>query len=428
MERVRWERVRDIVVSLIGILLLLWAVWSVMGQFVHAIVLLLLSMGVAFLLTPMVNMFSRWIPRVIATILTYLLVLAVLSFLSYELVFTLIKQVQTFSNTVVNFMTSLPTYSTNLVKLLVANGIPQVNIDTAIAEVQTTATQFARDTVSNMLGILFLLSDAFINIFLVVVLSFYLTLDGRRIRNSVMSIVPRRAVPHALLFEDALNRVVGNYIRGQLTLAVIIGVLAGVGSAVFGLREFALIIGVLAFLFETIPMVGPAMASIPALLISLLLPDPFPRTFAIASYFVVVQLIESNILGPKIVGHAVGLHPVASIMSLLVFAQLFGPFGALLATPIVAAGWVVIASIYRSLRGESPDEMVNKKPAIPWIRPGRWSAEFGRNDAGVGMSRAPEVVHEKSDEKERNLKEALPQAAGPHLLEPSPSERADPDK
>jgi AI-2E family transporter len=169
------------------------------------------------------------------------------------------------------------------------------------------------------------------------------------------------------LFEDALNRVVGNYIRGQLSLAAIIGILAGVGCYFLRLNNFALIIGVLAFLFETIPMVGPALASIPAILISLLLPDPFPRTYAIIVYFIIIQMIESNILGPRIVGHAVGLHPVASILALVIGAQLFGAFGALLATPIVAAFWVVIASLYKSLRGESADQMLAQR-RTSWIR------------------------------------------------------------
>ncbi|HAG97671.1 MAG TPA: AI-2E family transporter, partial [Ktedonobacter sp.] len=74
---------------------------------------------------------------------------------------------------------------------------------------------------------------------------------------------------------------------------------------------YAIIIAFLGFLFETIPMVGPALATIPAVLISLILPDPFPRTIWIIVYFIFVQLLESNILGPRIVGHAVGLHPIA---------------------------------------------------------------------------------------------------------------------
>src|SRR5579864_2307929 len=125
---------------------------------------------------------------------------------------------------------------------------------------------------------------------------------------------------HVLIFEDALNRVVGNYIRGQLTLAALIGILAGLGCFFLGLSKFALIIGMLAFLFETIPMVGPTLASIPAILISLLLPDPFPRSYWVAIYFIAIQLIEGNVLGPRIVGQAVGLHPVASILALVIGA------------------------------------------------------------------------------------------------------------
>jgi hypothetical protein len=207
----------------------------------------------------------------------------------------------------------------------------------------------------------FIVTNTLIDFLLVLVLSFYFTLDGKKVRDGLVSIAPKSWMPHVLLFEDALNRVVGNYIRGQLTLAVIIGILAGMGCAFLGLRPYALIIGVLAFLFETIPMVGPALASIPAILLSLLLPDPFPRTIWIIIYFIAVQMIESNILGPRIVGHAVGLHPVASILALIIGAQLFGAFGALLATPIVAAAWVVIASLYRSARGETADEILANK-------------------------------------------------------------------
>jgi len=133
-------------------------------------------------------------------------------------------------------------------------------------------------------------------------------------------------------------------------------------------------------------MVGPALASIPAILISLLLPDPFPRTYVILIYFIIIQLIESNILGPRIVGHAVGLHPVASILALIVGVQLFGPFGALLATPILAAVWVVITSFYRSFRGESADEMLANK-RTSWIR---HSSQQNHHDADFGNTSSEE--------------------------------------
>jgi predicted PurR-regulated permease PerM len=368
MDQVNWQRVRDILISLICIGVIFWAGWSVMGQFVHAIILLLLAMAIAFLVTPVVNLLNRYMPRVLATLLVFVVILGALGGLCYALVISLIQQIQYFSNNLPGYINDLPTTYKTFHQWLLDQGIPQSNIDSTLAQVQNQVTEFTSNLVTNALNIVFFVTDILVNILLVVVLGFYLTVDGKRIRNALVRVAPRRSLPHVLLFEDALNRVVGNYIRGQLTLALIIGILAGIGCSIFHLGSYALIVGVLAFLFETIPMVGPALASIPALLISLLLPEPFPRTVYILVYFICVQMVESNILGPRIVGHAVGLHPVASILALIIGAQLFGAFGALLATPIVAAIWVVIASLYRSLRGESADEILATSRRSSWIR------------------------------------------------------------
>jgi predicted PurR-regulated permease PerM len=366
MGQVNWQRTRDILICVICIGLIFWASWSVLGQFVDAILILLLSMAIAFLVTPAVNLLVKnGFPRLLAAFLVYIVVLAVLVGLFYELIFSLIQQVQAVYATVVSLFNNLPGWYGQVYNFLLKQGIPQANIDLAVNQIRDQAVSFARSAATNALNIFFILSSLFINIALVTVLSFYLTLDGKRIRDSIISIVPKRSLSNVLLFEDALNRVVGNYIRGQLTLALIIGICAGSICLVTGLGNYALIVGVLGFLFETIPMVGPFMASIPAILLSLLLPDPFPRTFWIIALFIIVQMLESNVLGPRIVGHAVGLHPVAAIMALLVGAKMFGALGALLATPVVAVSWVVIASIYRSARGESPDVMLANKRA-PW--------------------------------------------------------------
>src|SRR6266567_6000016 len=374
MERVNWQRTRDILISIICIGIILWYAWNLLlGQFVHALALLLLSMGVAFLMTPAVNFLcTRDVPRLLACLVVYVIVLAALVGLSYALITSLIRQVLTFQETVINFFNALPDQYTSFINFLIHNGLPATSIDDAINQVRSQAVSFAQTTASNVLNIALIITNIFIDILLITVMSFYLTLDGKRVRDNIVHLAPDSWAPNVRLFEDALNRVVGNYIRGQLTLAVIIGVLAGSGCFFLGLPGYALIIGVLAFLFETIPMVGPALASIPAILLSLLLPAAFPRTLYIAIYFVIVQMIESNILGPRIVGHAVGLHPVASILALIVGGQLFGAFGALLATPVVAAFWVVIASLYNSLRGKPADTLLMKKRS-PWIRPRRHS-------------------------------------------------------
>lgn len=386
MARVNWQRTRDILICIICICLIFWATWSVASQFVDVIVILLLSMAIAFLLTPAVNLLARYhVPRVLAAFIAYIIVLSVVGGLAYGLVFSLIQQAVSFSDTISNFATNLPTNFANFIKFLEVQGhIPDSNIQSAIAQIQAQATDFAKSLATNALNIVVIATGAILNIVLVIVISFYLTVDGKHIRDRIIAIMPRRSLNGVLLFEDALNRVVGNYIRGQLLLAFIIGMMASIVCVITGLGNFALIVGVLAFVFETIPMVGPALASIPAILLSLLLPHPVPRTFYVILAFVIIQMIESNILGPRIVGHAVGLHPVASILALLVGAKLFGAFGALIATPILAAIWVVIASFYRSVRGETADQILARRRSGWTIRRPSGSLRRGAARRPVG--------------------------------------------
>lgn len=421
MEHANWQRRRDILLCVICAGIILWAAWNFSNQFIDVILLLLLSMAIAFLISPAVNAMEKHkVPRLVGSLIVYVIVLAVLVALGYALVFSLINQVQQFSNTITNFVGSLQFRWHALYNFLIKQGIPEQNITSAIGQIQSQAGGFAKAATTNAIGILFSISNAFLDIVIVLVVSFYLTIDGKRIRDNIVNIIPQRSRATVLIFEDALNRVVGNYIRGQLTLAVIVGVLVSLVCLITGLGQFALVFGVLGFLFETIPMVGPLLASISPLLASLLLPNPFPRTVYVLICFVVIQAIESNVLGPRIVGHAVGLHPVASIMALLIFARVFGnafgafggAVGALVATPLVAAAWVVITSIYRSYRGETADEMLAKRRA-PWsLQPSALPAAFRlkragpRKDARLRSSGRRELVHARTrqDDSEAQTK------------------------
>src|SRR5947209_1198438 len=372
MNQVNWQQRRDILLCIVCFGIIAWFVWNLfLGLFVHAVLLLLLSMALAFLITPAVNLLEKnKVPRAVATIFMYIVVLTAISLLFFALAFSLIQQVLSFQAIVTQFFVALPDQFKSLNDFTVQRGISQTSINDAINQVKGQLLGIAQTAATNVVNVAFIVTNAFIDILLILVLSFYFTLDGRNIRKNLRSIVPEQSLKTVGVFEDALNRVVGNYIRGQLTLAAIIGILSGVGSYFLGLSGYAIIIDFLGFLFETIPMVGPTLATIPAVLISLLLPDPFPRTIWIILYFVIVQLLESNVLGPRIVGHAVGLHPIAAILCLIIGVQLFGAFGALIATPIVAAAWVVIVSLYNSAKGKTADQMLEnnkRKPLV--IRP-----------------------------------------------------------
>src|SRR2546429_5980951 len=136
MDQRDWRRTRDVLICVICVGIIFWALWSVLGQFVEAIVILLLSMAVAFLLTPIVNLLVKYaVPRVLAALITYVVVLGVISWLAYELGFSLIQQSLTFSNTVITFASSLPqTFHSTIQYLEKHSDIPPENINAAISQ------------------------------------------------------------------------------------------------------------------------------------------------------------------------------------------------------------------------------------------------------------------------------------------------------
>src|SRR6266516_4128957 len=144
-------------------------------------------------------------------------------------------------------------------------------------------------------------------------------------------------------FLATLQRIVGGYIRGQLLLCTLIGVLVGVGMQVIGV-PYALLLGVLAFVFEFVPVLGTLFSG--ALCVLLALTKGWVIALIVLAYFVVVHVIEGDVVGPRIVGKAIGLHPVVSLAALVAGAELFGIWGSLFAAPIAGVIQVLLTSVW----------------------------------------------------------------------------------
>jgi predicted PurR-regulated permease PerM len=182
--------------------------------------------------------------------------------------------------------------------------------------------------------------------------------------------VPLERRQHLDFVEETVVRVAGGYLRGQLVMALTIGVLAGVGALLFGLR-YPVVIGVVAGVLELVPMVGPVLGALPALLLALVL-HPFPTVLWVGLYFLAIQQLESNVLGPRITGHAVGLHPIGALLALLGGFELAGVLGGLFAVPVVGVLWVLGSALYRRVRfGEAAPAPARPRWGIPRRRGGR---------------------------------------------------------
>ena len=332
MKNVNWARVRDQLLVVLAAIALLWVVTQVLGRILHIVVVLLLALVLAYALEPALKLVERLLPRMVAAILIYAVALGLLSAGILMLGPPAISQGEALAVRIPEYLQALTGYA------------PLQGLD-----LYGSLRSFAASAVSSVVTVAATVAGGVVDTALVLILGFWFMVDGRRMSDLITRLSPAEQRDKVRFVQDTVSQVLGAYIRGQLTTAAIIGVSAGVGAALLGVH-YALLIGILAFLFELIPMVGPILASLPAILISLF--QPFPLVLEVIAFFIVMQVFENNILAPRITGGAVGLHPGVALLSIVIGADLGGVIGALFAVPVAGVLSVLVAAVYKGWRGE----------------------------------------------------------------------------
>lgn len=165
------------------------------------------------------------------------------------------------------------------------------------------------------------------------VLVFYLMKDSGKIRDSLSAPFPKALQPYLGDILDMAERVLGGYIRGQIFLGLVVGVVVTIGLLAMGV-PFALVLGIIAGITELVPVVGPWIGAIAGILVTLATePHLLPW---VALLYLAVQLLENTLLVPRIQGDSLNLHPVAIILTIVVASNYFGLWGIILGPPLVA--------------------------------------------------------------------------------------------
>jgi predicted PurR-regulated permease PerM len=167
----------------------------------------------------------------------------------------------------------------------------------------------------------------------ILVLAFYWTLDGPRTIKSFLLLVPQEHRESISELISTMESKLGFYIAGQAVLCLVIGSLALVAYLLIGLPN-ALMLAVLAGVFEAVPMIGPLLGAIPAGLVALSI-SPGKLVWVIVAT-VVIQQLENSLLVPRVMRKAVGVNPFVSLLAIFAFSSLFGIAGALMAIPLAA--------------------------------------------------------------------------------------------
>ncbi len=301
---------------------ILWILFTLRG--------ILLAFFISYIimaaLSPMVDWLRHQkIPKTIAVVITFFTVVALVVLLILPLVPFFITQIQ-------QLLKSFPLY------LDQAASVVGVNLDIRGVS-QIISPQTLGNNAFALAGGVF---GGVFSVITILAVSFYLLMDYDHLKSSIASIFPKKYQDEVTSLVTQINEKLGAWLRGQIVLSLVIGSFTWI-LLMFLHLPFALPLAVLAGLLEIVPTIGPILAAIPAVIVALTISPNMALVVIIA--YIIVQMLENNLLVPRIMQRAVGLNPIAVIIGIIVGGQLLGVMGALLSVPFISLLVVIFKNV-----------------------------------------------------------------------------------
>lgn len=322
---------------LLAVGVVIWVISKITG----IILLLVLSIFFAYLVSPLVEILRRQrtigdriieIPKIVAIVLAYLIIMAAIVFAVFVILPTLSNQFPEFAEQAKSYWQSLGDRTQEIIKYSRRLPAPLVNtinnaVPKVVDKVSATATEFASASLGYVVYIPWLI--------LIPILAFFLLKDAESFRRSALLMLPRgRWRWRGDEFFQDINSTLAAYIRAQLTACLFIGIVCSIGFTFLGLPG-ALVMGVLAGVFEFVPLAGPLAIALLAGLLAMFHAGPF-NAFLVLLFLGVLRIIHDYFIYPRLIGQGIHLHPLAVIFAILAGEKLAGVAGIFLAIPVVA--------------------------------------------------------------------------------------------
>jgi predicted PurR-regulated permease PerM len=317
------------------------------------VLVILISIVIASAIEPATKKLATYnIPRVPAVVVIYLLVFALLfgllPFLLLPIFGDLNELSSTLSQKIGNIPSLLQSSSFNSWTGSLGTGFSFQGLITGLqSNFGSIPTGFVQLTA--------LIFGGFFRFTLIVVISFYLAVQPKGIENFLRIVTPISKEKYVINLWERSQRKIGSWLQGQLLLGLIIGVLVFLGLTIMGVK-YALVLAILAAIFELIPYFGPILSAVPAVLLGF--SSSITLGLMVTGLYIVIQQFENHLIYPLVVKKIVGVPPLVVIISLLIGGQLAGFLGLLLAVPAAAVLMEVASDmekskhLFRKLDGE----------------------------------------------------------------------------
>ncbi len=382
MDNTRLTRALLILLIILASLFLAQMLWQFAGGFADLILLFVLAWLVAFVLNPLVFQLSqhpipRWLIRVVepalgaerargwrhlrmprgaAVAIVYLVLVLAIVVLVAVFAPTAVTQLSQLANRMPEYVARAPEASGWVQDQLLRFGV-RVKVDDAVRTALSGLQGYAATLIQNALVIFTGIVSLLANLFLVLILGFYITLDGPLLRRSLLNIIPSSYYEEIKFLGQSVDRTFGGFIRSQLLQSLLQMVGTAIVMSVLGLN-FVLIASLFAGLFMLIPLVGPFLALLPPLLVVLIQAPGLAVVLLIILF--IYQFAIVNVLIPRLMSDAVGLHPLLVFAAILISVKVAGFWGAFFGIPIAGVLWAMAKFFFEDWRktGALPESAV----------------------------------------------------------------------
>jgi predicted PurR-regulated permease PerM len=338
----RWLHAALVLGTLVLALVLVAQVSVILSFFSDLLLTLLLAWLLAFMLSPLVGMLDRAfpkLPRVIVVGAVYLGMFVILSWIALIVAGNLADSIAGFVSQLPSFQARLPEILAPVQNLLNSLGF-QVDAVQAAKDILNNLGNLGGNLVQPLTGVALFSLGIVGNLLIVIFLSLFILLDKDRILAYLNRLIPPRYSEQASLFETSVASSFGGFIRGQFIQGLIYAGVAVFASLLFGL-DFLPASAALSGVLQAIPFFGPFVSWAPPVIVAVLTkPEVALPTLIVMG---IGWFIVMNIVQPRVMSQAIGLHPVVVLVSVLVGVKIAGIAGAIFALPFAA----VLAAFFR---------------------------------------------------------------------------------
>jgi len=305
----------------------------------------IISVIIAYLVNPVVVMIeNKGFKRLYTVITVYAVFISIIIGVSYFVFPAIYRESSKLIDVLPFYVYKAKNYIDKIYINLSKSLTPQM--EEVIKNNITNFQRMAIQQIDRITKAFFSLFEGIINWIIATIISFYLLKDKDYFLNLVKYLIPGSKRQEVFKVAREIDRVLTRFIRGQLIVALVIGILATIGFFIIDLN-FALLMGIITGAANIIPYFGPIIGGVPVVILGLL-DSPDKALLAILVIFIVQQL-ESGIITPKIVGDSVGIHPVFIMLSLFVAGRFFGIIGMFFAVPVAAILKIIIVYIFNKI-------------------------------------------------------------------------------